>query len=314
MSEAAAEGSAASSLLVIQNPVAGGRHPERIRRKIESALEARRVTYRLEQTRGPGHAEELAAAAVESGLSKVLVAGGDGTVMEAVSALASSGTVLGLIPVGTGNQLAANLGVPSRIGRAIEVATAGPEKRIDVGMIDGRPFTCMAGAGFDAAVIGPDSRLKKRLGYLAYVHAALAAGLSPKPSALEITIDGERISARGVGVEVANLPGLRPPGLPWPVKIVPDGRLDDGLLDVCVIGADSTTSLVSVVASILVGRPHKNPRLRYWRGREIRVEANPPLPVQADGELFGTTPFTATIRRQALAVAVPNTRAKPDDG
>ena len=96
------------------------------------------------------------------------------------------------------------------------------------------------------------------------------------------------------------------PGLPWPINIIRDGSIDDGLLDICILGADSTLGLISVVASFITGRPHRNPRIRYLRGREVRVEADPPLAVQADGELFGMTPFTASVRKRALAVAVPN--------
>ncbi|MEE8520459.1 MAG: diacylglycerol kinase family protein [Gemmatimonadota bacterium] len=295
-----------SKVYVIQNPAAGGRHPERLRRIIGTTLEARGVSYQFAYTEAPGHAEELAAAAVASGFPRVLVAGGDGTVMEAVASIADTDTVLGLIPTGTGNQLAANLGVPSRIARAVSVAATARPRRIDVGMINGRPFTCMAGAGFDTALISPDARLKQRLGYLAYVYAAVEAGLSPQVASLEITLDGESFIERGVGLEVANLPGLRLPGLPWPINIIRDGSIDDGLLDICILGADSTLSLISVVASFMTGRPHRNPRIRYLRGREVRVEADPPLAVQADGELFGMTPFTASVRKRALAVAVPN--------
>ena len=283
----------------------GGKHPERLRRRIEAALDSRRIPYEFAYTRARGHAAQLAGAAVKSGCTRVLVAGGDGTVMEAVSALADSDTVLGLIPVGTGNQLAANLRIPARVSPAVDVAVGGEARRIDVGMIDGRPFTCMAGAGFDTAVVNPDPRLKRAVGYLGYVIAAVKATLRPKTARIRLTLDGDRMELRGVGVEVANLPGLRPPGAPWPVRIIKHGAMDDGQLDVCVLAAESTLQLIGVLMSFLTLRPERNSRIRYYRAREITVDADPILPVQADGELFGNTPFTVRVRPRALAVAVP---------
>jgi YegS/Rv2252/BmrU family lipid kinase len=299
-------GSATHGLFIIHNPAAGPTQAERLRRRVEAALAARRVCYEYARTEAPGHARELAAAALAGGFARVLVAGGDGTVLEAVSSLVGSDSALALLPVGTGNQLAANLGVPRGLGAALDVALAGSVRQIDVGMVDGQPFTIIAGAGFDAEVVRPRSETKKRLGYLAYVHAATAAAFVPRPSNLRITVDGEEHTVRGIGVEVANMPGLTAPVLRRPVDLVPDGRPDDGLLDVCVLAVETTFDFLSAMSSIIARRYGRNPRLRYFRGREIVVEADPPLPVQIDGErLERTTPFAAYVRPRALNVVVP---------
>lgn len=301
-----ADAASQDELFVIHNPAAGPRRPDRLRRRIEATLSARRVSYEYAFTRGPRHAEELARTAVARGYRRVVVAGGDGTVLEAVSALIDSDAALALVPVGTGNQLAANLGVPRKLGKSIELAVGGGIRRIDVGMIDGRPFTCIAGAGFDAEVVRPGSEIKRRLGYLAYVRAAAVAAFAPKPSRLHLTVDGQQSSFTGIGVEITNMPSLTAPGLLQPVPIVPDGRADDGLLDVCVLASRTTRDFLSVLGSILTRRYERNPRLHYFRGREIVVDADPALPTQADGERLGMTPFTVNVRPRALSVVVPS--------
>ncbi len=293
-------------LFVIHNPVAGARGPERLRRRVETVLAQRRVDYGYAYTERRGHAAELASDALADGYQRLLVAGGDGTVLEVVSALAGTDAAMALLPVGTGNQLAANMRLPRGADRSLEVALTGRVRKIDVGMIDGQPFTCIAGAGFDADVVRPDSSLKRRVGYLAYVHAAAAAAFSPKPSTLRITVDGRQTTCRGIGVEVANMPGLTAPILRRPVDLIPDGKPDDGQLDVCVLAVETTGELLSALTSIITGRQARNQRLRYFRGREIRVEADPTLAVQVDGERLGaTTPFAATVRPGALGVVVP---------
>lgn len=299
-----------TDLYVIHNPAAGARHPERLRRRVEAALAARSVRFEYVFTRAPGHGRELVSEALEAGYERVLVAGGDGTVLEAVEALVDSPAAIALLPVGTGNQLAANMGLPRGIEKSIDVAVGGTERRIDVGMVDGRPFACIAGAGFDAEVVRPDSDLKRRIGYLAYVQAAASAAFTPRPSTISVTVDGVREVCTGIGVEVANMPALTAPLLVRPVDLVPDGKPDDGLLDVCVLSVEKTIDLVTALTSIMMGRTEKDPRLRYFRGREVVVEADPPLPVQVDGErLDVTTPFRATVRPGALGILVPTTQS-----
>lgn len=293
---------------MIQNPAAGPRHPARLRRRIEAALSGRSVRYEYEYTREPGHGSELVARALSDGYRRFLVAGGDGTVLEVVSVLAGSDAAVALLPVGTGNQLAANLGVPRSLRRSVDVALGGAIRRIDLGLINGRPFTSIAGAGFDAEVVRPRPQLKRRIGYLAYVHAAMGAAFSPRTADLRVVVDGEELRARGTGVEVTNLPGLAAPWLRRPIPIVPGGSLDDGLLDGCLIRAESTLQMISALLGIVTRRFEHNPRLSYFRGRRVSVEADPPLPVQADGELLGTTPFWVDVRSDALNVVIPNTR------
>jgi YegS/Rv2252/BmrU family lipid kinase len=293
-------------VFVIHNPTAGARHPERLRRQVEARLDALKIPYEYSFTEDRGHGEELARHALERGFDRVIVAGGDGSVLEAVRALAGTEASLALLPVGTGNQLAANLGLPKTVKRMIDVAVNGNQRKIDVGMLNGHPFTIIAGAGFDAEVVRPPSAIKRRIGYLAYVHAATGAAFAPEVSDLRIGVDGVKHETRGIGVEIANMPGLAAPLFARPVDLVPDGKPDDGLLDICVLAVESTIDFFSALSAIMARRHHRSTGLLYWRGREIEVEADPPMPVQVDGErLEMTTPITATVRPLALNVIVP---------
>lgn len=294
-----------TGVFVIQNPAAGPRHPRRLRRLVEAELAARGVRYEYIYTEEPGHGEDLVARALEHGYRRIMVAGGDGTIREAVFAISGKDAALALLPVGTGNQLAANLGIPKSLRQSIHVALNGRVRKIDLGVVNGRPFASITGAGFDAAIVRPEPRVKRRFGYLAYVHAAALSAFSPKPATFHITVDGEEITVRGIGVEVVNMPGLTAPGLVRPVPLVPDGRMDDGMLDGCVLAAESTLGFVSAVGGILTRRFDQSHRLLCFSGREIVVDAHPPLPTQADGEPLGTTPFEAKVWPEALSVLVP---------
>jgi YegS/Rv2252/BmrU family lipid kinase len=274
---------------------------------VETALAARQIEFAYAYTEDRGHARDLAAEALEKGYRRLLVAGGDGTVLEVVSTIVETDAALALLPVGTGNQLAANMRLPKGIEKSIDLAANGGVRKIDVGLLDGQPFTCIAGAGFDADVVRPDSTAKRRLGYLAYVQSAASSAFAPKPSTLEIVVDGEGFSCRGIGVEVANMPGLTAPLLTRPVDLVPDGKPDDGLLDVCVLAVETTFDFISAMTSIITGRQARDERLRYFRGREVSVAAEPPLSIQIDGELLGrTTPFVASVMPGALNLVVPS--------
>ncbi len=225
--------------------------------------------------------------------------------LEVVGAVLESEAELALLPIGTGNQLAANLGIPRRLSRAIDVAVDGRVRRIDVGLVNEQPFVVIAGAGYDAQVVSPEPRLKRRIGYLAYVYAATRAALAPRVAEIRVRVDGRELIERGVGIEVTNMPGLAAPGLRRPVRIVPEGDPQDGRLEVCVWAVQTRRDVLSVLLAILTGRLRANPRLRYLQGTTISVETDPPLPLQADGEQLGTTPFQVRVRHRALNVVVP---------
>jgi len=238
------------------------------------------------------------------------VMGGDGTVIEAIAPLVGTDMRLAIIPAGTGNLLAGNLGVPSAPDAAARLIVRGRTRRIDVGEADwggsSRHFAVAAGAGFDARVMGsthPTS--KRRWGRAAYFATAVALARELRNVPHRLTIDGAIREIDAAEVIVANfgelVPGLLRPRLP----VVPD----DGLLDVVVVAAGGPIEgLRGVWAALSHPSPGKDRSGRVFRttAAEVRVEAEPDQPVELDGDLRGQTPFTARVVPRAISIFVPS--------
>ena len=292
--------------LVIHNPSAGTRNPERLRARIAERLGRRGVRAEVWTTSDARAARQLARRAVTEGIPRVLVAGGDGTVSEVAGELAGRETVLGILPFGTGNQLAFYLGLPLALERALDVALGPSIRAMDVGSIDGRTFTAIAGAGIDADVIaGADRKVKRWVGKLAYLASGLGAALRMRPATIRVQVDGAEWEGRGLGILLANVPRLRVPLLPGGLTIAPDASAEDGILDACVLTAHDLPGLAHEVWRGLVSNGGHGSGLRYFSGRTIRVETDPPLAVEVDGDLAGFTPIQATLQPAALRVAAP---------
>lgn len=252
-----------------------------------------------------GHAMARAALAARSDL--VIAAGGDGTVRVVCSELASSGVPVAVVPVGTGNLLARNLGLPLDLGAAIEVALNGSDRSMDLVRVwgDALPddrFAVMAGLGLDALIVGeaPD-RLKARVGWAAYVVSA-ARHLSGPALRVAISVDSapeERLWARTVLVgNVGTLHG----GL----SILPDALPDDGMLDVLVVAPRRLTDWPSLAWRVVRRSAAQDDRLRTWRGKQVSVRALDSCPRQLDGDVVAPgREINAEIEPGVLLVRVP---------
>ncbi|MEO8635306.1 MAG: diacylglycerol kinase family protein [Gemmatimonadales bacterium] len=297
--------------LIITNPAAA-RTAEPIVQTVMETLRDGGWQVELRATGGPGDARRFAAEGVAAGVDVVGVFGGDGTTMQAAAALVGSSTSLGLIPGGTGNILAGNLRVPNDPGKAARIMLDGRVVPIDLGRMeraDGPHYFAVAcGAGFDARVMAETSTAAKhRWRFAAYV--ATVFRLLPDLRNLDhlITVDGVEYEAKASLVLVANCGEVIPPL----VRLRRGIALDDGLLDVVVLRADSLFSSVAAVWQLLRNGGALGAgsgRVGYARGREVTVESHPPQPVQLDGEPHGTTPFTATVVHGAIRVLAPESR------
>jgi YegS/Rv2252/BmrU family lipid kinase len=294
--------------LVITNPAAA-RTSEPL---IQGAVDVlRRGGWRVElhATGRAGDARRFAAEAVAGRYDVVCVFGGDGTTMQAAAALVGSETALGVIPGGTGNLLAGNLRVPTNPLRAAAALLTASLRPLDLGRVDRADgthyFAVACGAGYDARVMAETTAADKhRWRFAAYVATTLRLMPELRSTDHVITVDGVEYDARAALVLVANCGEVIPPL----VKLRSGIRPDDGLLDVIVIRADNFSQSVRAVWQLLTeGRPPDGrPGLvGYARGREIRLETQPPQPVQLDGEPHGCTPFTATVVPAAIRVLVP---------
>lgn len=293
---------------LVVNPVAGRARPE--------ALDLLLRTFRLagwrvewEATRGHGHARELAAAAVADGAEALLVMGGDGTAMQAAEAVVHTDIPIGLLPGGTGNVLAGNLRLPRTMVKAAECIIEGRVRRVDLGRVmrGGRRhyFGVACGAGADAMVMGQTATLdKRRLGIGGYFQSLFRIIPEVRSTACVVTVDGVRIEAQAAMVLILNCPEVIPPL----VNVRRNARLDDGVLDVLILGANTPWEVLRAASRTflnVVTDGGETPYLRYGRGSVVTVEAPVSQPVQYDGDLAGSTPVTAEIQPGALAVFAP---------
>ena len=296
----------AGRTLLILNPAAGSEDPAWLRRQLGGAFAVRRAPFDLVETGRAGDAQAAAAEAVRLGYRAVVAIGGDGTIAEAISGLAGTDTPLGIIPQGTGNQVAANLGIPRTLEAAVDVAVNGMPVPMDLGRLaDGRYFALMAGAGWDAQVMSTATRqLKLRWGFGAYLYAGLRQAVPPPSISFRITADGHTLEVQAATVIIANIGYLAYSPFPG-VSIGPAVSFQDGLLDVCIFAPRTIPDLAAVAWRMVSGQYAGDERMIYLQGREVTVESDPPLVTQVDGDLVGGTPLEARAVPGGVRVLVP---------
>jgi YegS/Rv2252/BmrU family lipid kinase len=285
-----------------------GRRIGRAVRETQQQLEAAgwkvegRVVGRKSALRG--HAADAA----KAGVDVVVAVGGDGAVLQVVNAIAETSVALGIIPLGTGNLLAGNLGIPKPLEEAVKVLLEGHHRRIDLGRVsvDGTDhyFSVACGIGFDALVMEKtDTAEKRRVGKLAYVVAAMRQAQHVRDVTHEITLDGAHSTSRAAQVFVANFGQMG--SLIKPRREI---QPDDGLLDVIVVRAPGP--LLGLLAGMealwqrdlgSTGAGH----VFRAQAKEIRIETKRRRLVETDGSVIGTTPVVVTIRPAALTVIEP---------
>ena len=292
--------------LLIVNPAAGSGKPLGLLEHLKHTLAP--VVGAVVVTQGAGEAERAAHSAKENGFEAVLVAGGDGTINEAVNGLLTAGEIslpLGLIPMGTQNVLAHELGLPaSDLEATLAMLQAGRLRQIDVGLAGSRYFVLMAGFGFDAQVVQEVLRpVKALLGPAAYAFATVGALATYRSTAIRLRLDGEEVRSEAFLVVVANAASYAY----RQIKLTPFAALDDGWLDICVFERAPTdrVGFASQMLAVLAHRHLRDPRVRYYRGKQLILESDPPIQGQVDGDTFGMTPLTISIVPCALSVFVP---------
>ena len=286
------------SLCLIVNPSAGRGRAARLLPRVESALRARGMSFRVERTNSLPHARELARGAVAAG-EVAAAMGGDGLLGAVAGELRGDG-VLGVLPGGRGNDFARKLGIGPDPEQACDVLAGGRERTIDVAEAGGRAYLGIASAGFDSDCQDIADKTKLPLGELVYVYSVLRTLLSWRHARWEVVVDGQAQSFAGYSVAVANS-GVFGGGM----YLVPDASLDDGLLDVVLTRAATKRSYLVGLTKVFGGRHVDSPNLTFLRGREIAFHADRPFPVYADGDPIADLPVTIKVVPRALKVLVP---------
>jgi diacylglycerol kinase (ATP) len=300
----------AKDSMLIFNPAAGSRDVRRELGQVIAFLKRRGWRIDLRETRAAADATTFARQAATLGKEAVLVVGGDGTINEVVNGLAGSEVAVGLLPAGTGNVWAMEmrLPIPSAIRwRTLLDATRslvqGEVRRIDLGRVNDRYFLLWGGIGFDAQVtqrMEPRTRRTKKLGALAYAATAFLVAKDFRGTRTRVVADGQKIRTRSMLVIISNAQLYA-----RVARVALRAYLDDGLLDVCVFKGSGLPMTLLHVAHILTGRHLQDPRVAYIQARQVTIETRRPVPVQVDGDPFGTTPVTFRAIPQALRIIVP---------
>jgi diacylglycerol kinase (ATP) len=239
--------------------------------------------------------------ALDEGAELILAWGGDGTVQRCLDVMAGTDTTLAVVPAGTANLFASNLGIPKDIAEAVRIGLEGATKRIDVGRMRGERFGVMAGAGLDARMIrDADGTLKDRLGRLAYVWTGLKNARAPTFTA-KIRVDGTQWYEGEASLVLAGNLGEVFAG----IEAFEDARPDDGLLELGVVRADGLVEWARTAARAAVGKPSDSPFVQQTRARTVEVKLDRKVPYELDGgERDPVKRFDVEVEPAAIGVRV----------
>jgi YegS/Rv2252/BmrU family lipid kinase len=288
-------------VVFVINPRAGTHHGTSVSDQINGYLEHTSISPILKFTKAPGHARQLAHDAVKSGAQVVVAVGGDGTMNECASALIHTNTSLGLIPMGSGNGLARDLGYSMNTQKSIEVINQGKSKVIDCGSVNGQLFFCTAGLGFDATVSRKFQQQPTR-GFQGYIKTAFHELLNYHCQHYQIRFDGEEICETAFSVTLANACQFGNNAY-----ISPQADPSDGLIDLCIIRAFPKYQAAGMVYRLFSGSIHKSPNTNIHQVKKVEIYCPGEHYFHLDGETkpWGNTWLKVEIVPKALSVIVP---------
>lgn len=295
-------------VLLLINPQSGGGKGQRWAHRLEKELEKRGCQVQIFLTDRRGSAAD---ALVGKDTDLILVAGGDGVFHDAINGLWKSHKLIpiGLIPIGTGNVFAANMGLSTHPIEALEQLMGGQIRWLDVGEAHGQIFHCSLGVGFDAYVVARMETVskppKRVFGKLIYFLQALRYSLRYRWSSVRVEAelaDGTRQvwEKEAWLVLISNLPDY------GGVKITPNAKPDDGLLDLCILPSRSKIDYFKFAVLGLLGWHLYHPEVVITQIRSAHILSDPPVPTQMDGELTPPTPVTVKVIPKAIPVLLPS--------
>lgn len=265
-------------IVFIVNPISGTQNKSGVQAAIRKYIDRDKFEMELAQTEYAGHASVLAKTYAEQGFDAVIAVGGDGTVNEIARALVHHDTALGIIPCGSGNGMARHLHIPMEVQGALEVINRFAQNRLDYGTINGHPFFCTCGVGFDAFVSFKFAASEKR-GILTYLENTLLEGLKYKPETYEIEIEGETSKYKAFLITCANASQYGNNAY-----IAPDASMSDGLMDVTIMEPFTVLEAPQIAIQLFSGTLPRNSRIKTFRCSHLSIHREHDGVIHYDGD------------------------------
>jgi YegS/Rv2252/BmrU family lipid kinase len=291
--------------LVIVNPTLGADTTGKLREELANHFPRAGIRYEVLETAPGVRTGDVVQARLRDGINLVVAAGGDGTVAAAIDGLVGNGVPLGIVPLGTGNLVARELGLPRETGDAVALIAGAPRpRRIDALRINGRSFVLNASVGISAAIMGDTTRGEKQFfGPMAYIGTGIWRVPGFKPQRMEVTIDGLTRTVTAMDVAVLNCGILTRTIYPKGADV----RLDDGHLDVLFLRVGGLLDYPRYFLDLLLHRPATPLAFYIPAERKVVIRSLTPQAVQADGDIIGHTPVEIDVLPAAVTVLVPDT-------
>lgn len=290
-----------NSVLVIVNPIAGSGKAGRMIPELHKRLEKFSIPYTLTETQAPDHATQISRKAAKEGFDAVCAVGGDGTVNEVINGLGEDGPAFGIIPLGTGNDLARTMGIPLAPLESVALLNQGSVRKIDLGRNTDRLFSIIAGLGFPAEVMQRTNSYRGMFrGSMAIAYNVIKTISLLKPVPMELDLDGNRFSRMASGLFILNT-RFTGGGL----MVAPDADPEDGLLDVVIMNNLSKGGLLGLLPRVYKGGHRNHPQVEFFRAREISITTASPYPKMFDGSIYGTSPLQVEVIPRKFKIICP---------
>jgi YegS/Rv2252/BmrU family lipid kinase len=284
-------------IFLIHNPISGRRSS--LLQAVLARLEAMGCRVAVHETGRRDHAQEIAALASQADYDRIVVSGGDGTINEAINGLTADSPPVAIIPRGTANVLAAEIGLGADPDAIAQTIVHGDPRTVSLGEVNGRRFLLMAGVGFDARVVATvSSRLKRAIGKGAYVVASAVQMLKGGFPRFQVLVDGVRHEAASVVVANAHYYGGR-------FVCAPEARLEDPRLQVCLFGHGSRLFVAVYGLALVMGWLPKAPGYRILPATRVEITQPAGAEIQSDGDFVGVTPASITVLPGAARLMFP---------
>jgi diacylglycerol kinase (ATP) len=288
-------------IIILVNPNAGRGKARLVLREALEVIRRGGISADVQASHNAQHLLALARQAAAEKPDAIVSLGGDGTQHYVLNGIVGSEIPLGMIPCGSGNDLAKGLGIPIRTRAAAEVLCAGSTRRVDLGRVGDTVFSCIAGAGFDSVVTRyANERVRRLRGSWAYAWSILRCLKTYRPEPLEINSDSQRFSGEVIFAVVGNNVSYG-----GGIHLTPRAKLDDGLLDVCIIPYLGKWELLRWIPRAYRGLHLSHPRILYFQARHVSLSSTSRLELFGDGEFMQELPATIAVAPRVQPIIVP---------